>query len=472
MNYADSARIKAVLLHCGFSYTENINDADIVIFDTCSVRQKAEDKITGKLKELKKTQKIWITGCMIQHNMRSWKLKGSKIEKLKVGNFLWSIKNKHPEIIWVTTDEINNWKLKIQDGKFVWINHAFNPMFHNILQKQRNLELMRRIDDTGFLPLILQRLWYKITYDEELINEYEKILPEQNTSMNTWHEKTAYIPISTWCNQFCSYCIVPYARWLEKNFPVEQIVEEAKKHLERGVEEIVLIWQIVNKHPDFVALLRKILKLNGLRWLRYTSPYPTFYSKELLRLHETEEKLCPHIHIPLQSWSDKVLKAMHRWYSSAQAMKFITDIQSLKRKISITTDIIVWFPGETERDFNATLKLVRVGNFDMIYIGIYSNRPGTYADKHLPDNIPYKVKHARRNKLNELLKKISLANNKKEIWTMHNVLINEQGTDFLSGYTEDMKQVLVKGNAKPGSFAQVKINKAIPFKVYGEIVEN
>ena len=465
MNYADSARIKAVLLNCGFSYTQEIDKADIVIFDTCSIKQKAEDKVTGKLKLLKKTQKIWITGCMIQHNMRSSKIKAWS-SKFKVGNFLWSIKNKQPKIIWLTTDEINNNpKFKLQNSEFVWINNAFNPMFHNILTKQKNLELMRRIDDTGFLPLMIEKLWYKISYDQAIVNEYEKILPTTNTSMNTNHTKTAYIPISTGCNQFCSYCIVPYARWLEKNFPVQQIIDETKKHLEHGAEEIVLIWQIVNKHPDFVGLLKKILKLKGLKRLRYTSPYPTFYSKELLKLHETEEKLCPHIHIPFQSWSDKVLKAMHRWYTSAQAMKFITDIQSLKRRISITTDIIVWFPGETEKDFAETLKLVKAGKFDMIYIGIYSNRPGTYADKHLPDDIPYKVKHARRDRLNELLKKISLANNRKEIWTVHTTLVNEKD----GGYTESMKQVLITGNTKPGDFVQVKITKAVPFKLYGEI---
>lgn len=474
MNYADSARIKAVLINCWFSYTENIREADIVIFDTCSVRQKAEDKITGKLRELKPSQKIWITGCMIQHNMRSWKLEGWKVEKLKVGNFLGSIKSKHPEIIWLTTDEINdNPKSKIQNSKYIWINHVFNPMFHQLSKKRKNIELMRRIDDTGFLPLIVEKLWYKIKYDGELINEYEKIFPTMNTSMNLSHQKTAYIPISTWCNQFCSYCIVPYARGLEKNFPVQQIVNEAKKHLQRGAEEIVLIWQIVNKHPEFVLILKKILKLKGLRRLRYTSPYPTFYSKELLKLHETEEKLCPHIHIPFQSWSDKILKAMHRGYSSAQAMKFITAIQSLKRKISITTDIIVGFPGETEKDFQETLKLVRYGKFDMIYIGIYSNRPGTYADKHLPDDIPYAVKHARRNKLNELLKKTSLTNNKKEIWTTHTVLINERENDFLLGYTENMKQIIINSQqpkARAGDFVQVKINKAAAFKLYGEIV--
>lgn len=482
MNYADSARIKAVLTNCGFSYTDKVAEADIIIFDTCSVRQKSEDKITGKLRELKKSQKIRITGCMIQHNLRNRKLRSWSVEKLKVGNFLGSIKSKHPKVIGMTTEEINNLSTphsqKLQPSTFIGINNAFNPTFFNLSKKRKNLELMRRIDDTGFLPLMLQKLWYKIHYDKEIINEYEKILPTTNTSMNVNHSKTAYIPISTGCNQFCSYCIVPYARGLEKNFPVQQIVNEAKKQLERGAQEIVLIWQIVNKHPDFVLLLKKILKLKGLKRLRYTSPYPTFYSKELLKLHETEEKLCPHIHIPFQSWSDKILKTMHRWYSSAQAMKFITDIQSLKRKISITTDIIVWFPGETEKDFVDTLQLVRAGKFDMIYIGIYSNRPGTYADKHLPDDIPYQVKHARRNKLNELLKKISLANNKKEIWTVHTVLINDiiEHTTWnmqhktLSGYTEDMKQILVKGNAKPGDFVQVKINKAVPFKVYGEIV--
>lgn len=497
MNYADSARIKAVLLNCGFSYTDKINEADIVIFDTCSVRQKAEDKITGKLKELKPNQKVRITGCMIQHNLRKWKINNEKW-KMKIWNFGWSIKTKQPIILWFTTEEINHLKSSEKSSEILWVNHTFNPTFFKLTKKRKNIELMRRIDDTGFLPLILKKLDYNIQYDQEIINEYEKIFPAQNTSMNSNHTKTAYIPISTGCNQFCSYCIVPYARWLEKNSPVQQIVHEAKKHIERGAEEIVLVWQIVNKHPDFVVLLKKILKLKGLKRLRYTSPYPTFYSKDLLYLHETEEKLCPHIHIPFQSWSDKVLKAMHRWYTAKQAQKFIDDIQPLPRKISITTDIIVGFPGETEKDFNATLKLVRHGKFDMIYIGIYSPRPWTFAHKNLADDIPYKTKHARRNKLNELLKKISLANNKKEIGNTRTVLINNVETrkhwkaekwnistfphfhtSTLTGYTDNMKQIIIgrkawslklKAGKTSWDFVQVKITKAAPFKLYGELL--
>lgn len=136
-----------------------------------------------------------------------------------------------------------------------------------------------------------------------------------------------------------------------------------------------MLGQIVNKHPEFITIVKKILKLKGLKRLRYTSPYPTYYSKELLSLHQEEEKLCPHIHMPLQSGSDAVLKRMFRGYTVEQAKIFIDDIRKLKKNISITTDIIVGFPDETEEDFQQTLELVKYGNFDMIYIGIYSSRP-------------------------------------------------------------------------------------------------
>jgi len=478
MNYADSARIKAVLTNCWFSYTENINDADIVIFDTCSIKQKSEDKITGKLKTIRPDQKIRITGCMIQHNMRSWKLKAESW-KLNVWNFMWSISTKIPEVIWLYTDEINNWKLKIENWKFIGVNNAFNPMFYRLHGTYPNIELMRRIDDTGFLPLILKKLWYTFSYNQEMINEYEKIIPEHiSTSMNT-HTTTAYIPISTWCNQFCAYCIVPYARGLEKYFSVEQIVNEAKIHLKNWAKEIVLLWQIVNKHPEFITIVKEILQLKWLKWLRYTSPYPTYYTKELLALHEKEEKLCPHIHMPLQSGSDTILKKMFRGYTIKQAKEFIDNIRKIKRNISITTDVIVWFPDETEEDFQQTLDLMNYGKFDMIYIGIYSSRPGTLAAKNYPDNISRTIKRERRSRLNELLKDISRNNNEKEIWTTKEILVNKISKWIIEWYTENMKQTIIQlkawslkleANGKVGEFTKVKIIKAIPFKLYGEII--
>jgi len=173
--------------------------------------------------------------------------------------------------------------------------------------------------------------------------------------------------------------------------------------------------QIVNKHPDFIAIVKKILKLKGLKRLRYTSPYPTYYSKELLSLHEKEEKICPHIHIPLQSGSDNILKKMFRGYTVKQAKIFIDNIRNLKRNISITTDIIVGFPDETEEDFQETLALIKYGDFDMIYIGIYSQRPGTLAAKNYTDNISRTIKRERRKRVNDLLITTSRTNNEKEI---------------------------------------------------------
>ncbi|AHB41252.1 hypothetical protein P148_SR1C00001G0457 [candidate division SR1 bacterium RAAC1_SR1_1] len=477
MNYADSARIKAVLTNCGFLYTENKKNADIIIFDTCSIKQKSEDKITGKLKETLPHQKIRITGCMIQHNLRNQKITEKELpENLKRGNFLGSLQTKNPEIVGITADEVNEFRNNPSPDKVVGINNAFNPLFYTLKKKQANIELFWRIDDTGFLPLILQKLGYQIHHDTETTNEYSKIIPEGfNTSMNN-HKKTAYIPISSGCNQFCSYCIVPYARGLEKHYPKEQIIEEAKRHLASGCKEIVLLGQIVNKHPEFIEILKTILSLDGLEWLRYTSPYPNFYTPELLFLHETENKLCPHIHIPFQSGSNTILKAMRRGYTVEQAKEFIKNIRSLKRKISITTDMIVGYPDETEEDFQASLDLAKYGNFDMIYIGIYSPRPGTFAHKNHPDTIDRATKRERRNRLNELLKSISKANNDQEIGQIKKAIVDKIHDQEIYGYTDNMKQIIIKNKSDSkinvGNFINVRITKAIPFKLYGEIVEN
>jgi MiaB/RimO family radical SAM methylthiotransferase len=408
MNYSDSARITSVLKNCWFSPVETIDDADIIIFDTCSVRQKSEDKVTWKLKEIPLTKKVWITWCMIQHTMRNAKISEKKDipEQLKVWNFSWSVTTKEPKILWITSDEIN--ELRKGESDIVGINHAFNPLFHSLSQKWPNIELFFRIDDTGFLPLMLKRLWYEVSYDKELTNEYSTIIPEWiNSSMNS-HNKTAYIPISSWCNQFCAYCIVPFARWLEKWFSVDQIVREAKIHLANGVKEISLLGQIVNKHPDFVTIIKELLKLEWLEWLRYTSPYPTYYSDELLKLHENEGKLCPHIHIPFQSWSDVVLKKMFRGYSAQQCYDFIDKIRGLKRPISITTDIILWFPWETDEDFENLISFIKEDYFNNIALFEYHDEKLAESTK-LPNKVDDKTIRERFLKaeqlVNELLRK-------------------------------------------------------------------
>ncbi len=479
MNYADSARIKTVLLNCGFFYEEKQEQADIIILVTCSIKQKAEDKITGLLQEILPHQKIRISGCMIQHNLRNSKITNKKLpETMKVWNFIWVINTENYQIVGESTEEIKEYiknTTKNSDKTIMPINHAFNPQFFNIKKTFDNLELFWRIDDTGYLPKILEKIWYNIKYNQDLVNEYDKIIPtDANTSMNIKHKKTAYIPVSTGCNQFCSYCIVPFARGLERNFSVEQIVNECKIHLENWAEELMLLWQIVNKHPDFTKIIKEVLKLDWLKRLRYSSPYPTYYTDELLQLHETEKKLCPHIHIPFQSGSDSVLKEMNRGYDSQQAISFIDQIKNLKRKISITTDIIVWFPNETEADFQKSLDLVKHAKFDMVYIWIYSPRPGTQAYKNIPDNIPYETKHKRRDTLNKLLIEISTQNNQAEINQEKTVIINNFITQDIDnnykyeGLTENFKKITIKSNRKINNweFIQAKITNWAVFKLH------
>ena len=488
MNYSDTARIKSVLQNCGWIFVETVDEADIVIFDTCSVRQKSEDKVTGKLQEIPTTKKVWITGCMIQHNLRNTVVSRKtkwKVTKwlMGVGNFVGTVETIDPDIIWFTNLEIEEFRPKPwSEDNVCYVNHAFNPMFHNIHKSWKNVELFFRIDDTGFLPLMMKRLWYEVTYDGELTNEYTSIVPTGGTTLHASQTKTAFVPISTGCNQFCAFCIVPYARGMEKNLPADQIVSEVRHHIDHGIQEITLLGQIVNKHPNFFEICSDILALPGdLQWLHYTSPYPTYYSDELLSLHESESRLCPHIHMPLQSGSTSVLKKMFRGYNREEYIAFVDKIRWLDRDISLTTDIIVGFSDETEEDFQETLSMVEYARFDMIYIGIYSVRPGTYAARKYEDNIPKEIKHDRRNRLNELLKKISAENNAKEIGGKRKVMLTKKtalstGGYEYTAYTDNMKQtkILYLGEETDSPevwiFAQIKVVDSKQFILFGKFI--
>lgn len=481
MNYSDSARIKAILTNAWFSYTDKIEDADIVIYDTCSVRQKSEDKVFGALLEIKPIQKVWMTGCMVQHYLKTGKIVKQRDKKeqkaMKLGNFVGEVKTTNPVIIGLERDDLE-WHEKFDSptGDYAFVNYAFDPLFHKVHMQFPNVELFFRIDDAGLLPRFAEKLGYEVGGDVELTNEYSSIIPHGTNQLFKENTKTAYVPISTGCNQFCAYCIVPYSRGLEKNRPVDEIITEVTYHLSQGVEEIVLLGQIVNKHPDFVEIIRQILPLPGLRWLRYTSPYPTYFPPELLELHETEEKLCPHIHMPMQSGSDKILKSMFRGYTVDQFKEFVDNIRALKRPISITTDIIIGFCGETPEDFQWSLDMIDYANFDMIYMGIYSPRPGTIAAKKLKDDVPREVKKERRKTMNDILRHTSEQNNQAELNTIREVMINKVTDKFVSGYADNMKNVIINDGSHTGKevklwdFVKVKITHTEPLKIFGTLI--
>lgn len=482
MNYSDSARIKAILINGWRTRTDTIDGADVVIFDTCSVRQKSEDKVFGMLKEIPKTTKIWLTGCMVQHYLKTGKIlkqrDGATTKARKLGNFIGGVQTTDPVIIgWNEQDLEGRAKFDSPTGDYLFVNHAFNPLYKKLVTSFPNIELLFRIDDVGMLPRMLQWLGYTIAPDVDVFNEYTGILPQGTNQLMLENSKTAYVPISTGCSQFCAYCIVPYARGLEKNRPVDEILSEVRHHLEHGIEEIVLLGQIVNKHPDFVQIVREVLAMPGLVRLRYTSPYPTYYSPELLHLHETEEKLCPHIHMPLQSGSTPILKKMFRGYTADEYRGFVDAIRALKRPISITTDIIIGFCDETEEDFQASLDLIDYAKFDMIYMGIYSPRPGTLGAKKYEDNVSREEKKARWQRMNEYLRRVSDANNAAEIGTTRLMMVNKVDENFFSGYSDNFKTIVVNKESqwgelpevKLGDFVTVEIVRVESLKVFGKI---
>ena len=500
MNYSDSARIKAVLHNCGREYVEDKFEADVVILDTCSVRQKSEDKVRWQLKELRDTQKVRLTGCMIQHNLNLKKTRTTKSKKYQLGNFVDNPITASPTMVGLLDVEEDKWlKDMVRDfvlgdkkapNNLLYINHAFDPLFKQMQREFPNVELFFRINDVGMLPYIIKELGYEWIReaDIEVVNEYQSIIPHSANQIFTENTKTAYVPISSGCSQFCAYCIVPYARGLEKNRPLDEILTEVKHHLDQWVEEIVLLGQIVNKHPDFTEILKQVSAMNWVKWLRYTSPYPTFYNNEILALHNDMHNICPHIHMPLQSGSTAVLKKMFRGYTADQYRTFVDDIRWLTRPISLTSDIIVGFTDETEEDFLESMKLTEYSRFDMIYIGIYSPRPGTYGARKYEDNIPQEVKKERHARLNDLLIWISAENNKAEIGTYREMMVRDVQEQAIIWHSDNFKNIVIPRNTSPddgwmstsmgfassiqkGQFVNVQITDTGPFKLFGEIVD-
>ncbi len=500
MNYSDSARIKAVLHNCWWEYVEDKNHADVVILDTCSVRQKSEDKVRWQLKELRNTQRVWLTWCMIQHNLNLKKTRTTKSKKHLQGNFVENVVTATPTMVWlIDVEEDKKLKDIVRDfvlgdkpapDNLLYINHAFDPLFKHMQNEFPNVELFFRINDVWMLPYIIKELGYEWIReaDIEVVNEYQSIIPHNANQIFTENTKTAYVPISSGCSQFCAYCIVPYARGLEKNRPFDEIMTEVKHHLKQWVEEIVLLGQIVNKHPDFYQILKSVSELPWVRRLRYTSPYPTFYDDNIFALHNDNINICPHIHMPMQSWSTQVLKKMFRWYTADEYKAFVDSIRLLDRDISLTTDIIVWFTDETEEDFQESLAMAQYGKFDMIYIWIYSPRPGTYGARKYEDNIPQEIKKDRHSRLNKTLIAISEENNKKEIWKFTEVVIRDVQDRAFIWYSNHMKSVVIPRSQQDETkwfttsmwfeswiqkwqFVNVRITDTWPFKLFWEIID-
>ncbi|MFH1744546.1 MAG: tRNA (N6-isopentenyl adenosine(37)-C2)-methylthiotransferase MiaB [bacterium] len=313
-------------------------------------------------------------------------------------------------------------------------------------------------------------VWLPIT---ELSGLAKKLGIKNNLSCNGDYLKinskydskiSAFVPIGNGCNNFCAYCVVPYARGREKYREAKEILSEIKSLVERGYKEIILIAQNVNSYQDgkirFPELLKMVNDVEGDFWIRFATSHPKDMSDELIKAVKECEKVCEHIHLPAQAGSNEILKFMNRKYTIENYLDLISKIRNNIPNVAITTDIIVGFPGETEKQFDDTVKLFKKVKYDMAYISGYSPRPGTAAEK-LEDNISHEEKKKREEKLIKILRQTALDNNKKYINKTVEVLIeNKKGGKTRTGKMvkiNNLKESLI------GEFVKVKIREACDF---------
>jgi len=424
MNKHDSDFISQVLLNKGYRQTDSIDDAHIILINTCTVRQKAEEKaltLIGRLAILKRKKPYMITGvigCVAQE-------KGAHLLK-----------------------------------RFPYLDLVLGP---------RNIY---HIDE--FL--------YKIDKERKQIScldltcEFTSF-PKYNGYLNG--KVKSFIKIMEGCDNFCSYCIVPFVRGREISLTAKQIIDEAKYLVSQGIKEITLIGQNVNSYnaknealPTFPGLLKQLDSIAGLKRLRFTTSHPKDISDELIGSFGELESLCPHIHLPVQSGSDNLLKLMNRGYTRDKYLGLIEHLRRTRPDITVTSDMIVGFPEETEKDFEDSLRLIEEIEFDNLFSFKYSDRLGTKA-LQLPGRIGEKEKQRRLSILQERQREITLRKNKLLEGTIQEILVEgpgKRGDDQLTGRTLGNKVVNFSSKVNPKrQLVKVNIIKGFQNSLLGEL---
>jgi tRNA-2-methylthio-N6-dimethylallyladenosine synthase len=419
MNKADSERLAAYLENLGYQPTNNPDEADLIGFVTCGVRQTAEDRIYGLVPQFRTTNpkaKIILTGCL----------------------------SDRPDV-----------KERLGEKVDVYFNIADLPHLASKLGLQQ---------------------------DFGSINGYLNLDAKYQSNFS------AYVPIGNGCNNFCSYCVVPYARGREVYRPHEEILNEVKRLIDKGFKEIILIAQNVNSYlspssvipaqagiplldkdiVDFPALIKMVDDLPGGFWIRFATSHPKDLSDKLIQVIAESNKICQQFHLALQSGDDEILAKMNRKYTAGYFLDLTKKIRQASPNASITTDIIVGFPGETEAQYLNTKKLMEQIDFSMAYISEYSPRPGTVSAK-LDDDVSPEDKKRRDQELDNILKQSALKFNQRFIGQIVKVLVDEERQGFCLGKNEQFITVKFPGQDLLGQFVEVEIETVRPFGLFGKI---
>ena len=447
MNKLDTALVTSALKEAGFGFADSVKEADVVLINTCSVREHAEQRVLshlGHLKHIKESHPdlvVGVIGCMAQRL-------GDKLLEHEAVNLVCG-PAEIPQIRELITEVLK--------------------------EKKKTLAVTEKIRRKA------------LEQQSRALEEFESAYGIEDESIPA----QAFVRVMRGCNNFCSYCVVPYVRGPEESRPPEAIIEQIRKLADHGVKQITLLGQTVNSYKynqgektwSLADLLDAAGNIEGIEWLRFVTSYPSEeFFDDIMQVMVGSSKVCEYLHMPAQNGSDKILRAMNRNYTAALYLELIEKARAIVPGITIAGDFIVGFPGETDEDFQATVDLAKKARYKNAFIFKYSPRPGTTADKRLQDTVPAEVKQKRNVKLLAVQEKISDELSRDFLGKQVKILVeglskkshvnmDKDENPQLIGRTSGDWIVVFNGPASlAGQFTNVKITKTSPLTLFGEII--
>ena len=420
MNVADTGMLLDVLKSQGYQHTKNANEADLILINTCAVREKAEERVYARAVELKTHKKtrpntvLGIAGCMAEH---------LKEELLK---------------------------------RAPYVDIVAGPDSY-----RRMPELVNQARESK-APILDTKLDKKETYDGL-------------SGASSGDGVSGFVSIQRGCDKFCTFCVVPYTRGREKGTSPREILRQVRAYRDAGYKEVTLLGQTVNSYRyediNFANLLESVSTVDGIERIRFTSPYPVDFTDDVIGVIANNPKICTYVHLPVQSGSDVVLQRMKRGYSSEDFLKIVKKLRTAVPHIAISTDILTGFCGETEEDHEKTLELMKQIRFDSAFMFMYSEREMTFASKKIPDDISETTKKRRLQEIIKIQESISREIFQAHVGKTERVLLHsksKRNENQMVGRSDGFKSVIVEGECgEPGNFVDVKIQRATMATLFG-----
>jgi tRNA-2-methylthio-N6-dimethylallyladenosine synthase len=426
MNTADTDLIVGLFAGQGHARVERPDDADVILMNTCAVREKAEEKVFARASELRVHKQrrpgtvLAVTGCMAEH------LRGSLAARA-------------PEIDVVAGPD------------------SYRRLGELVAQARRSAPPPGQ-------PLVDCHLDKRETY-------------EGLDAAPGGDGVSGFVTIQRGCDKFCTFCVVPYTRGRERGTPPREVLRQVRALADAGYKEVTLLGQTVNSYAwedvTFAQLLRAVARTTGLERVRFTSPYPVDFTPEVIAVIASEPKVCKHVHLPLQSASDAVLERMKRGYTIADYRRLLADLRAASPDLAVTTDILVGFSGETDADHAQTVAFMTEARFDAAFMFAYSEREGTQAARKLPDDVPAAVKQRRLAEIIALQETIATEINARQVGRTFDVLLHKEsrrGAAQLIGRTDNFRAVIVdRAEHQPGDLVQVAVERSTQATLFGRV---